>query len=85
MPSARPAIRCPRNTCTCAAPSRPGPPAGDADVLSVLDGIVMLGEPGAGALAVIRVIAADAIVFGIQLLGLGLRLKKPSQPGGVPA
>ena len=48
-------------------------------ILSVLFGIIMFVQPGAGALAVIWVIAAYAIVFGILLIWLGLRLKKRSE------
>jgi uncharacterized membrane protein HdeD (DUF308 family) len=44
-------------------------------VLSVIFGALMLWNPGAGALAVIWVIASYAIVFGILLIALGLRLK----------
>lgn len=50
-------------------------------VLSVLFGIIMFVQPGAGALAVIWVIAAYAIVFGALLIWLGLRLKKRAQRG----
>ena len=51
---------------------------GLSGVLSVLFGIIMFVQPGAGALAVIWVIAAYAIVFGILLIWLGLRLKRRS-------
>lgn len=43
--------------------------------LSVLFGLVMLVMPGAGALALIWVIAAYAIISGILLVGLAFRLK----------
>jgi uncharacterized membrane protein HdeD (DUF308 family) len=52
---------------------------GLSGVLSVLFGIIMFVQPGAGALAVIWVIAAYAIVFGVLLIWLGLRLKKRSE------
>jgi uncharacterized membrane protein HdeD (DUF308 family) len=59
---------------------------GLSGVLSVLFGIIMFVQPGAGALAVIWVIGAYAIVFGILLIWLGLRLKKRSeQRGPAPA
>ncbi len=45
-------------------------------VLSVLFGIGMLIRPGAGALALIWVIGAYAIVFGIILVIFSLRLRK---------
>ena len=52
--------------------------------LSVLFGIVLLVAPGAGALAVVFLIGAYAIVFGIALLGLSWRLRAHHQtaPGG---
>jgi uncharacterized membrane protein HdeD (DUF308 family) len=52
-------------------------------VLSVLFGVAMLISPGAGALAVIWIIGAYAIVFGVMLLILGFNLRKHA--GGVPA
>ena len=44
--------------------------------LSVLFGVVMLVVPGAGALALIWVIGAYAIVFGILLVMAAFKLKK---------
>jgi uncharacterized membrane protein HdeD (DUF308 family) len=44
-------------------------------VLPVLFGIVLLAAPGTGALAVIFIIGAYAIVFGVALLGLAWRLR----------
>jgi uncharacterized membrane protein HdeD (DUF308 family) len=58
---------------------------GLSGVLSVLFGIIMFVQPGAGALAVIWVIAAYAIVFGVLLIWLGLRLKKRSESRTAPA
>jgi uncharacterized membrane protein HdeD (DUF308 family) len=58
---------------------------GLSGVLSVLFGIIMFAQPGAGALAVIWVIAAYAIVFGVLLVWLGLRLKKGSESRTAPA
>ena len=48
-------------------------------VLSVLFGIVLLVAPGAGALAVVFLIGAYAIVFGLALLGLAWRLREHHQ------
>ena len=45
-------------------------------VLSVLFGIVLLVAPGAGAVALIWVIATYAVVFGVLLVMLAFRLKK---------
>ena len=58
---------------------------GLSGVLSVLFGITMFVQPGAGAIAVIWVIAAYAIVFGVLLIWLGLRLKKRSESRTVAA
>jgi len=54
-------------------------------ILSVLFGIIMFVQPGAGALAVIWVIAAYAVVFGALLIWLGLRLKRHSERRTAPA
>jgi uncharacterized membrane protein HdeD (DUF308 family) len=43
--------------------------------LSILFGVLMFARPGAGALAVIWVIAAYAVLFGLTLVMLGFRLK----------
>jgi uncharacterized membrane protein HdeD (DUF308 family) len=50
-------------------------------VLSVIFGALMLWNPGAGALAVIWVVASYAIVFGLLLIALGFRLKGRSPSG----
>jgi uncharacterized membrane protein HdeD (DUF308 family) len=47
--------------------------------LSVIFGVLMILNPGAGALVLLWVIAGYAIVFGILLIALGLRLKPLSQ------
>ena len=44
-------------------------------VLSVLFGLLLLARPGEGVLALIWVIGAYAIVFGIMLVSLSLRLR----------
>jgi uncharacterized membrane protein HdeD (DUF308 family) len=46
-----------------------------AGILSVLFGVVLLINPLAGALAVVWLIGAYAIVFGVLLVGLGVRLR----------
>jgi uncharacterized membrane protein HdeD (DUF308 family) len=60
-------------------------------VLSILFGVLLLVYPGAGALALVWMIGAYAIVFGALLIGLGLRLKRwgrshgrPMPTGGMP-
>jgi uncharacterized membrane protein HdeD (DUF308 family) len=55
---------------------------GLSGLLSVIFGIAMFAQPGAGALAVIWVIGAYAILFGILLIALGVRLKQYA-PGTV--
>jgi uncharacterized membrane protein HdeD (DUF308 family) len=45
-------------------------------VVSILAGIVLLVQPGAGALAIAIVIGIYAILFGLVLIGLGLRLRR---------
>lgn len=50
--------------------------------VSVLLGIVMLVIPGAGALALIWMIATTAIVSGALLVGLSLRLHRHHDIGG---
>jgi uncharacterized membrane protein HdeD (DUF308 family) len=53
-------------------------------VLSLLFGIVLIVAPGAGALAVVFLIGAYAIIFGVSLLGLAWRLRQHNEhlPGG---
>ncbi|MBV8284026.1 MAG: HdeD family acid-resistance protein [Candidatus Eremiobacteraeota bacterium] len=44
-------------------------------VLSILFGILMVWRPLAGALAVIWIIGAYAVIFGFAMIGLSLRLR----------
>jgi len=48
---------------------------GLAGALSILFGVLMFINPAAGALAVVWLIGAYAIVFGVMLIGLSLRLR----------
>jgi uncharacterized membrane protein HdeD (DUF308 family) len=62
-------------------------------ILSVLFGLFVFIAPGAGALALVWLIAAYAIVSGVMLVAFGLRVKAegsmaqamPSPPAGSPA
>lgn len=49
--------------------------------LSVAFGVLMLASPGAGALAVLWVIAAFSIAFGVLLVGFALRLRRHAAAG----
>ena len=46
-----------------------------AGVASIVFGVMLALNPGAGALALLWLIAAYAIVFGVLLVGLGFRLR----------
>ena len=46
-----------------------------AGIASVLFGVIMLFQPAAGALALIWLIAAWALVFGILLIVLAFRMR----------
>ena len=48
-------------------------------VLSVLFGVMLIAWPGAGALAMVLVIGAFAIMFGILMIGFSLRLRKHAE------
>ncbi len=45
-------------------------------VLSLIFGILMIWQPLAGAIAIVWVIGAYAIIFGIMMIALSLRLRK---------
>jgi uncharacterized membrane protein HdeD (DUF308 family) len=48
--------------------------------LSIVFGVLMIFNPGAGALAVLWVIAAFAVAYGVLLVILALKLKKHAAP-----
>jgi uncharacterized membrane protein HdeD (DUF308 family) len=50
-----------------------------AGALSVLFGLLLVVQPGAGALALIFTIGVWAIVYGVVLIAFALRLRKHSQ------
>lgn len=52
-----------------------------AGALSVIVGLIIAIAPGAGALGLLWVIGAYAIVFGVTLIGLAFRLRKYSHEG----
>jgi uncharacterized membrane protein HdeD (DUF308 family) len=58
---------------------------GLSGVISMIFGVLMFLQPGAGALAVIWIIGAYAIFFGVLLIVLGLRLRRHAGTGGSPA
>jgi uncharacterized membrane protein HdeD (DUF308 family) len=58
---------------------------GISGVLSVIFGAVLLARPVEGLLAVVWVIAAYSVVFGILLLVLAFRLKNRASGGGAMA
>ena len=47
-----------------------------AGVISILFGAVLIAAPGPGALALLWLIATWAVIFGVALIVLALRLKK---------
>jgi uncharacterized membrane protein HdeD (DUF308 family) len=50
-------------------------------VLSILFGVLCFAYPGSGALAVVWLIATYAIVFGVLLIGLGVKLHRVRRDG----
>jgi uncharacterized membrane protein HdeD (DUF308 family) len=44
-------------------------------IASLLFGIALLAAPGAGAIALVWLIAAYAVIFGVLMIGLGMRLR----------
>ena len=48
---------------------------GLAGVASIAFGLILIAKPGLGALAVIWIIGSYAVLFGLLLVALGLRLK----------
>jgi uncharacterized membrane protein HdeD (DUF308 family) len=47
-------------------------------VLSVLFGVILVVQPGAGALGLLFVIGVYAVIYGVMLVSLALRLRKHS-------
>ena len=48
---------------------------GLAGLASIVFGLMLVVQPGVGALAVVWIIGSYAILFGVLLVALGLRLK----------
>lgn len=55
-----------------------------AGIASLLFGILLVIRPGVGVLAVLWLIAAYAIIFGVLLLVLGFRLRNWNKQGAPP-
>jgi uncharacterized membrane protein HdeD (DUF308 family) len=54
---------------------------GLAGALSVLFGAFLIARPGVGALAVVWMIGTYAVVSGVMLVALGLRVRRAVTPG----
>jgi uncharacterized membrane protein HdeD (DUF308 family) len=54
---------------------------GLSGALSVLFGIVLIAQPGAGALGLVYVIGAFAVIFGLVLISFALRLRRHGRRG----
>ena len=57
---------------------------GLAGVVSILFGVLVLAFPGAGALALVWLIAFYAIVVGVLFIALGLRMRSHAQAARQP-
>jgi len=53
---------------------------GVAGILSILIGILLIANPGAGALAVVWLIGIYAILFGVLLMYLGFKARRYTAP-----
>ena len=51
-----------------------------AGVLSIVFGIILIGQPGVGALAVVWLIAWYSVLMGCSLIALAFRLKRHLHP-----
>jgi uncharacterized membrane protein HdeD (DUF308 family) len=49
---------------------------GLAGILSILFGIILLSNPGAGAVILVWLVGIYALIFGISMILLGLKLRK---------
>jgi uncharacterized membrane protein HdeD (DUF308 family) len=48
--------------------------------LSIVFGVILLAQPGVGALALLYVIGSYAVLYGVLLVSFSLRLRKHSHP-----